>query len=464
MLVQHLEPVIYNDTVQQFSTNIPNMLKLINGTSEILNETLIMTNFVNRNSTVSEMFYNETKLIDTLKDKGFDDANANGLAFSTLRMGMIIGDLAVIDIKNKLLNCSTITFKLFLPSASRDMIKELQKYVCSSPKNASLFVEAIQNNTNFNLVYEQLQSKNIEDTSKIGASLRDGLNFVNELSFIMNGNKTTSVTRKKRFIPFVYEIDALTESMRDIGNTLEMIQDKIGDDSIMCALKSSNANILEKITVCNMSYLIEPFSSMIKEQMPIWKPVLEVVAREESDNFDGRCKVDVNRYHYLAMQSYIYEKIPLKYDLSSMFNCSKSRKRQTIASLDSMFNVLDFNYILNNIYTWRNVEYNSMNWTQDVQDRIGRITEHVIEIASMADVIKVLTVNSTAVINDPTLLDGMILSQAAVLVEKVSLILDDAEYFLKNTQMWDNFTKVYDTLGKSSYLKLTQEGKLVILL
>ncbi len=325
--MQHLEPVIYNDTVQQFSTNIPNMLKLINGTSEILNETLIMTNFVNRNSTVSEMFYNETKLIDTLKDKGFDDANANGLAYSTLRMGMIIGDLAVIDMKNKLLNCSTITFKLFLPSASRDLIKELQKYVCSSPKNASLFVEAIQNNTNFNLVYEHLQSKNTEDTSKLGASLRDGLNFVNELSYIMNGNKTTSVTRKKRFIP---EIDALTEPMRDIGDTLELIQDKIGDDSIMCALESSKANILEKMKVCNMSYLIEPFSSMIKEQMPIWKPVLEVVAsdRKETDNFDGHCKVDVNRYHFLVMLDYTYE-IPMKYDLSSMFNCSKSRKRQT---------------------------------------------------------------------------------------------------------------------------------------
>ncbi len=451
--MQHLEPVIYNDTVQQFSTNIPNMLKLINGTSEILNETLIMTNFVNRNSTVSEMFYNETKLIDTLKDKGFDDANANGLAYSTLRMGMIIGDLAVIDMKNKLLNCSTITFKLFLPSASRDLIKELQKYVCSSPKNASLFVEAIQNNTNFNLVYEHLQSKNTEDTSKLGASLRDGLNFVNELSYIMNGNKTTPVTRKKRFIP---EIDALTEPMRDIGDTLEMIQDKIGDDSIMCALESSNANILEKMKVCNMSYLIEPFSSMIKEQMPIWKPVLEVVAsdRKETDNFDGHCKVDVNRYHFLVMLDYTYE-IPMKYDLSSMFNCSKSRKRQTTtASLDSMFIAIDYNYILDNIYTWRNVEYNSMNWTQDVQDRIGRITEHVIEIASMADVIKVLTENSTAVINDPTLLDGMILSQAAVLVEKVSLILDDAEYFVQNTQMWNNFTKVYDTLGKCLYLKL----------
>ena len=269
----------------------------------------------------------------------------------------------------------------------------------------------------------------------------------------MNGNKTTSVSRKKRFIPFVYEIDALSESMRDIGNTLETIRDKIGEDSIMCAVESSNVNIMEKIRVCNMSYLIEPVSSMIREQMPIWKPILEVVpSASTKDIVDSHCKVDVNRCYYLLMQTFNRnmeaKEIPENYDLSSMFNCSKSIKRQTTsASLDSMFNAINLDYLIDNIEEWRYIEYNSMNWTEEVKERLGRITEHVVEIASMADVVKVLTVNSTDVINDPKLLNGMILSQAAVLVDRVSLILVDAEYFLKNTEMWENFTKVYDTLG-----------------
>ena len=90
-----MEPILYNETVTNFARNIPNIVKIINSTTEILNGSHIMENYIERNGSVADIFYDRDKLIETLNDGGFDNKNAIGLANSTLRMGVIIGKSAI---------------------------------------------------------------------------------------------------------------------------------------------------------------------------------------------------------------------------------------------------------------------------------------------------------------------------------------------------------------------------------
>ena len=85
-MVDKLEPVIYNDTIKQFNENVPNMLKLINTTTEIL-ERKVMQSVINTDTFIKDVFTDENKAenILTSGDLYFNTSTARELLSSKLR-------------------------------------------------------------------------------------------------------------------------------------------------------------------------------------------------------------------------------------------------------------------------------------------------------------------------------------------------------------------------------------------
>ena len=426
---------------------------MINGTADLLEETLLMESFINKNGTVNDMFYNKTKLILSLKEGTFDENNAYGLAYSTLRMGMIIGDLAVIDLENRLLNCSTLSFKLFLPSASKDLVQALQNYICTSPDQAYLFVENIQNNTNFNFIFEHLQSNSLNSSSKIAESVQHSLSFVSGIANLISSN-ITSISRRKRNTEAEELIPGIGAVLANIEESIAIIQNNVGEDNIMCLLEpETKGNMIDQMKACNLSSLIDPLTSLITDQIPIWKPITSLVRSNTPEtDYESHCKVNVNRFYFLTTQAsernILFTEIPNTFDISSVFNCTKIKKRQTeMSSYSSMFSAIDLDKVLKDISKWRDEEFISMNWTTEAGTRMTRIMDHMTEIAALAEILPEVMQNSSQILENPTLLDSVMVNYAAVAVDKLSLIMEDAGYFMKNTDMWENYTQVYNTIG-----------------
>ena len=85
-MVDKLEPVIYNDTIKHFNENVPNMLKLINTTTEIL-ERKVMQSVINKDTFIKDVFTDENKAenILTSGDLYFNTSTARELLSSKLR-------------------------------------------------------------------------------------------------------------------------------------------------------------------------------------------------------------------------------------------------------------------------------------------------------------------------------------------------------------------------------------------
>ena len=85
-MVEKLEPVIYNDTIKQFNENVPNMLKLINTTSEIL-ERKVMQSVINKDTYIKDVFTDdkEAESILSTSDLYFNSSTARELLDSKLR-------------------------------------------------------------------------------------------------------------------------------------------------------------------------------------------------------------------------------------------------------------------------------------------------------------------------------------------------------------------------------------------
>ena len=95
-IIKYLEPVMYNDTVRDINLALPNVLKLLNGTTEAINDP-IFQELINKTTFVSDVFKNKTEARNILTKQFFNDYTVEAFMTSLLRMGMISGDLASIS-------------------------------------------------------------------------------------------------------------------------------------------------------------------------------------------------------------------------------------------------------------------------------------------------------------------------------------------------------------------------------
>ena len=86
MIVEHLEPIIYNDTLKSFNENVENALKIINATTKALNSST-MENVIKKKTFISDIFtnINEAESILTKNEKFFAENNVTALLNATLR-------------------------------------------------------------------------------------------------------------------------------------------------------------------------------------------------------------------------------------------------------------------------------------------------------------------------------------------------------------------------------------------
>ena len=99
LLVVHLEPIIYNDTLKDFNLNVPNVMKLTNSTTDAVSGKS-MEKVIANDTFIKDIFTNVSQAKNVLvSDSHFDDYNVQGLLDARLR---------------KALNCPTNIPSLFI--------------------------------------------------------------------------------------------------------------------------------------------------------------------------------------------------------------------------------------------------------------------------------------------------------------------------------------------------------------
>ena len=86
VIVEHLEPILYNETLKTFNENVPVHLTLINETTDALNSSTMLT-VMTQDIHVEDIFTNITAARDILTQNKtyFDEVTVLGLMKARLR-------------------------------------------------------------------------------------------------------------------------------------------------------------------------------------------------------------------------------------------------------------------------------------------------------------------------------------------------------------------------------------------
>ena len=83
--MEHLEPIIYNDTLKEFNENVPGLLALVNSSSQVLSGGSLQT-VINNDTLIKEIFSNESKAEEILtRGPYFSTDNVTALMNARLR-------------------------------------------------------------------------------------------------------------------------------------------------------------------------------------------------------------------------------------------------------------------------------------------------------------------------------------------------------------------------------------------
>ena len=86
MIVEYLEPILYNKTLKTFNENVPVHLPLINETTDALNSSTMLT-VMTKDTHVEDIFLNVTAAADILTENEiyFDEVTVVALLKARLR-------------------------------------------------------------------------------------------------------------------------------------------------------------------------------------------------------------------------------------------------------------------------------------------------------------------------------------------------------------------------------------------
>ena len=438
-IAKYTGPILYNETVQEFSANMPNTLKLINSTAKALNNSIIMTKYAKKDAKVGELFYDADTVLGALVAGSFDDQSAKVFIEAIVRMGMISGDLASVELPSALFGCSNSSLAMFLPSADSSLLDSLGNDICSSNKSGNIgFFKALQANldyTFFGGYFKDLASK-ASNSSKILGSVASGMSLINDLRSVMD----QGFLRKR-------QIEDITDDFSSLIEDLALFTQEIGqyydEEKAACLLKSvsDTTNILENFEKCNVTEVYSPMFNLMKEQFPIWKNVLALIS---SSNEDGNgaiqhCQVDVNRYVYLSNHGSLLAS-------EDLIQCQVNRKRETL-DMESVLALLDPSIINENLEEWRMDAFTSMNWTEEALSRLGNMFDHLSDVVSVMQNFPVELMDP-ANLDDPQVIEIIMSSRASLIITSLKSAVNQTDYFMKNSVLWTNYTEVMSLLGK----------------
>ena len=85
LIVQHLEPLIYNDTLKEFNENVPALLALVNSSSQALSGRS-MQMVINNDTLIKQIFSNVSKAEEILtRGQFFSSDNVTALLDARLK-------------------------------------------------------------------------------------------------------------------------------------------------------------------------------------------------------------------------------------------------------------------------------------------------------------------------------------------------------------------------------------------
>ncbi len=83
--MEHLEPIIYNDTLKEFNENVPGLLALVNSSSQVLSRGSLQM-VINNDTHIEDIFINVLKAEEILtRGPFFSTDNVTALMNARLR-------------------------------------------------------------------------------------------------------------------------------------------------------------------------------------------------------------------------------------------------------------------------------------------------------------------------------------------------------------------------------------------
>ena len=193
-MVKHLEPIVYNDTLKEFNTKVPNMLKLVNATSEVLNRAVMQT-VIKNDTFVEDTFTNVTKAKEIIISGNiFNNSNIEDLLDSRIILGMVTGDLISV------LPFKTVTSSLLFPFASQNELKIIQMIMQNgSATNMSYLRKQMTSNIDWHLLIDEykkfkLNNNELTSFSKFVSDSLDSVTGKRRKRQTENTNTTTGIS------------------------------------------------------------------------------------------------------------------------------------------------------------------------------------------------------------------------------------------------------------------------------
>ena len=433
-IVEHIEPILYNDTVQEFSIKLPGTLRFINSTAFALNDTIIMNKYVPNETLVEDIFYDPDLIRSVLTNSTFDNETAEIFLEASIKMGMVSGDLASFGVPLEILQCSSFSISMFLPKAKPSLVKSV-KNVCQQKD----FFEMLQTHLNYSYLGEYLD-KNIDSNLSSSAAMNP---LISAISMMQEISSIFTPSRRKRQAGVLPDISNV---LNDLSQMIESLTDFYKDPNVQCLLSNTTIQpdtLKDKISDCNATQFITPVYEILKSKFPIWKNVSSLLNSDSSiAKYEKlkQCDLDVNRLIYLMESN---KKID-----TGILRFSRIQKRQ-IGEIEALVNDLNLTMIIENLENWRKDEFNSMDWMNKAQERIENIMMQLSNIASSLESVPVSMMQDH--LSDPEVLQLLISSSGQLLLSSVTAVINETGYFLQNTDIWENYTSILQQLGEKIF-------------
>ena len=319
-MVEHLQPIIYNETIKTFNENISNFLRLLNSTNDILERKIIQT-VIDEDILIKHIFTNQDKARQILTSNNndyFDETSVFGLLTARLKMGMLTGDIISI------LNVNRLDPSLLFPYASESVLINLK--ILFEEEVYSSVRKIMFSSINWKLLVSEYQkfkeNGNIEEVS----------------SFIRNSMDSLQIRKKRQVVsqPLLNnsDIQTMITAIQDINMTLYMdVASKLSNELIVISKEVQNMQELMSsgqindvssmvtafITSPQMAKITASVVSMMDELQPFMMETQYIEVFEELRNtlqelngffktFTTNLKLSDLLQNWSSIEAYLYGK------------------------------------------------------------------------------------------------------------------------------------------------------------
>lgn len=152
--------------------------------------------------------------------------------------------------------------------------------------------------------------------------------------------------------------------------------------------------------------------------------------------------MDVNRYIHLHNKAGSQTINPD----DDVVRCNSSRKREVL-DYQLLVDALDTQTIQDNLEAWRREKFDSLEWTEEAREHLAGALDHLTKVSNSLQNINFDQL-AAASREDPLLLQLVLSSQANVILTSLTAAVNQSQYFFKNSQVWDNYTSMIQSLGE----------------